>query len=161
MTEQIPLCELWPLIREVFDRGGSYLLSPGGVSMLPTIRPGEDRVRLIPPVFPLQVGQVALFRRENGSFVLHRVYRRKKRGDQYVYTMLGDNQLYPERGIRQEQVLALAEGRERAGRYRTFRSPALCVPARIRQFFFPLKSFCKRGARKLWRICRKTKPKNR
>ena len=58
-----------------------------GVSMTPFLHPG-DTVFLNLPDRPYQIGDVVLFTRPNGSYVLHRIV--KDNGSHYL--MLGDSQ---------------------------------------------------------------------
>lgn len=63
-----------------------------GFSMRPYLRDG-DTVYLDPLRQPVRKGDVVLFLRENGQYVLHRVLRCLPDGS---YLMLGDSQLTPE-----------------------------------------------------------------
>lgn len=58
-----------------------------GVSMTPFLHPG-DTVFLNLPDRPYRVGDVVLFTRPNGAYVLHRIVR----ADTSHYLMLGDSQ---------------------------------------------------------------------
>ena len=100
--EKIDLASLCPTIRAVVDAGGEFMLYPGGRSMLPTIRPGKDAVMLSAPI-DVQKGDIILYQRENGAFVLHRVIALEENG---CYTLRGDNQYFDEHGIRPEQIIA-------------------------------------------------------
>ena len=62
-----------------------------GNSMCPFLYPG-DIVYLNRPAAPRR-GDIVLFTRADGSFVLHRIYRVNRDG---TYLLLGDNQLLPE-----------------------------------------------------------------
>lgn len=62
-----------------------------GNSMRPFLHPG-DIVYLNRPATPRR-GDIVLFTRSDGSYVLHRIYRVKRDG---TYLLLGDNQLLPE-----------------------------------------------------------------
>ena len=75
-----------------------------GVSMRPFLRTG-DFVFLQLPGEKIRKGDIVLFRRANGQYVLHRVM--KIRGDRLW--MQGDSQLVKE-PIRREQVRARATG---------------------------------------------------
>ena len=45
---------------------------------------------------------MVFYRRDDGRYVMHRIYRAEKDG---TYTIIGDAQTYPERGIRAEQIV--------------------------------------------------------
>lgn len=74
-----------------------------GSSMTPFLAPGRDTVYLSAISEPLRRGDMVLYRRDNGRYVLHRILR--VNGDSY--TMVGDAQSVPEPGIRREQILAI------------------------------------------------------
>lgn len=63
-----------------------------GVSMRPFLR-NADFAYLAPLPDRVKKGDILLFRRANGQYVLHRVYKILKGGN---YLMLGDSQLTPE-----------------------------------------------------------------
>jgi phage repressor protein C with HTH and peptisase S24 domain len=53
---------------------GSFVLTATGSSMEPFLKGGRDRVTLVPPgARPVRRGDVVLFQRDCGAFVLHRV----------------------------------------------------------------------------------------
>ena len=112
-TETMELALLLPLIEEVLAHGGEFELHPRGQSMLPTIKEGRDRVMLSPAAPPYARGDLLLYRRKNGVFVLHRVVKVEKDG---TLTMRGDNQFALERGIKESQVIASVKRYFRAGR---------------------------------------------
>ena len=100
--KKITFEEVIPLVLEKLKYGGEVLFSPNGVSMLPTFKEGRDRLVLVAPPARLKKYDVALFKRENGQYVLHRVIRVGK-----CYTFIGDNQLEYEKNISHEQIIAL------------------------------------------------------
>lgn len=87
------------------------LLISGG-SMTPFLIGGRDTVFLSRAEGPLVPGDIALYRRDDGGYVLHRVYRVTAAG----YTMLGDAQQVSEPGIRPEQIIARVSAVRRKGR---------------------------------------------
>ena len=94
--------EMLPLILECLAAGQQVKFSPRGISMLPMILQGRDSVYLSSPPERLKMFDIPLYRREDGSFVLHRVV---KVGD--TYTCIGDNQFRAEKGITPESVIAV------------------------------------------------------
>ena len=113
----IPMGELYPLLAEQMDRGGSCLLPVTGFSMLPALRQGRDTAVLRRPGRPRR-GDVVLYRRENGQFLLHRVVRTGKGS----LLCCGDNQWRGET-VAPEQVLAVLSAVRRGGRVIGIRSP--------------------------------------
>ena len=83
---------LWALMLPQLSRGGTVQLTVSGNSMYPMLRSRQDTVVLRKDE-NLCKGDLIFFRREDGSFVLHRIYQIKKDG---TYLILGDNQLLPE-----------------------------------------------------------------
>ena len=72
-----------------------------GVSMRPFLRDG-DYAYLVSLPGKLKRGDIVLYRRKNGQYVLHRIYKVLKNGN---YLMLGDSQMEPE-PMREEQFRA-------------------------------------------------------
>ena len=108
------------VIEEVLGSGGEFRLHPRGSSMLPLIVQGRDHVVLARHADnTLCRNDIAFYRRDNGQFVLHRVMRREKDG---TYTMCGDHQTDPERGIRQDQVIGYVKELYRNDKKVSFRS---------------------------------------
>ena len=73
-----------------------------GVSMRPFLRNG-DVVYLDLPPKKLRKGDILLFTRPNGQYVLHRLHKKQKDG---TFLMLGDSQLVPE-PVHPEQIHAI------------------------------------------------------
>lgn len=111
--ESMSLTQLLPIIREVLAMGGEFVLHPGGISMLPTLKEGRDTVTLFPFTAPPRRGDILLYRRESGGFVLHRVVKVAKDGSLW---MRGDNQYAIEKGILPSQVIGIVKRYERAGK---------------------------------------------
>lgn len=132
--QNMPLEELWPLIEEVFALGGRFRLFPRGTSMLPLIRPNVDSV-LIEPPHQFARGDILLYRRKNGQFVLHRLIRITDDG----LTMCGDNQYYLEKGIPTEAVLARVCGIYFEEEYLPIDAPRLRFYAKRRAFSRPFR----------------------
>ena len=105
MHESFSLAELYPLIEEVIARGESFRLYPRGTSMEPMLYAGRDSV-LLGAAEPIEIGDILLYRRTGGAFVLHRLIDRR-RG---TLTMCGDHQCELEYGITEKQVLAKVVG---------------------------------------------------
>lgn len=83
-----------------------------GSSMTPFLVEGRDRVFLSRLTRPARRGDILLYRRRTGAYVLHRVYRAEGEG----YTMVGDAQTDLEPGIRPEQVIAIVTRAQRKGK---------------------------------------------
>lgn len=83
-----------------------------GNSMAPFLIHGRDTVFLSRIKAPLKRGDMVLYRRASGQYILHRVYS----AEDDTFTMVGDGQAGLEPGIRQEQTLALVSAVRRKGK---------------------------------------------
>ena len=92
---------LVPIIREVTRSGGEFNLFTRGTSMRPTICEGRHSVLLCECTTPVP-GDIVLYERSEGHFVLHRIVR--IRGS--VMTMCGDNQFVLENGVPVSSIVA-------------------------------------------------------
>ena len=97
----LPMSEMVEMINEVVSTDGEFRLYPRGTSMLPLIVEGKDSVILARPSL-LCVGDIVLYKRENGQYVLHRIVKMK--GDNLF--LCGDNQTDIEAGITTNDVIA-------------------------------------------------------
>lgn len=83
-----------------------------GDSMVPFLRP-QDTVYLDLPTAPPEKGDILLFTRASGQYVLHRVVKLEPQG---LLWLLGDNQLAPE-PVPADRVCAIASAACCGGRY--------------------------------------------
>ncbi len=111
--KNIKLEEIFPVIEEKLASGAEVTFGPKGTSMLPLLVQGRDSVTIVSPPKKLKKYDLPLYRRANGQFILHRVVRVEADG---TYTMCGDNQIIKERGIRDEDILAIVVRVNRKGR---------------------------------------------
>lgn len=110
-TVKVPMEELIKVIRLQLETAGRANLAVTGCSMLPMYRQERDTVILAPVTGKLKPGAVALYRRENGSYVLHRVIAVTPER----YRFCGDNQSQPET-VTHEQLEAVVVGHIRNGK---------------------------------------------
>ena len=96
--------EMLPLLSEVLESGGEFRFYPKGTSMLPLLRQGVDSVALVEPE-RLKKGDICLFRRADGAFVLHRLVGIQKDGR---LSFRGDNQAVTETDVDPSRVIAVA-----------------------------------------------------
>lgn len=101
--ESVPQMEiLMPLVKEALAAGQSIRFSPTGTSMLPMLRQGIDSVELSGIPGKLRKYDLPLYQRDDGKYVLHRIVEVSD-----CYTCMGDNQFRPEKGVRQDQLIAV------------------------------------------------------
>ena len=104
--------ELMPPLLQLLEETDSVPLIISGSSMNPFLVHGRDTVYLSKIHHPLNRGDMILYRRHSGQYVLHRIYR----AEPGSYTLVGDAQTALEHGIRREQVLALVTAVRRKGK---------------------------------------------
>ena len=83
-----------------------------GSSMSPFLVHGRDTVYLSRPDGQIKKGDVLLYRRNSGAYILHRVYKVENNS----FTMVGDAQTELEQGITAEQVIAIMTSALRKGK---------------------------------------------
>ncbi|CAK7059955.1 MAG: hypothetical protein DELT_01388 [Desulfovibrio sp.] len=93
-------------LAQELEHRGSVVSMIEGTSMLPLLRNGLDAVSIRRISGPPKRGEVVLYRRGNGVFVLHRVVGRNEAG----YILRGDNESGLETGVREEDILGVLEG---------------------------------------------------
>ncbi len=141
--QAITLNDMMPTIRQTLAQGNSVTFTPGGVSMLPMLRPDRDAVTLSPLPQQLKKYDLPLYRRDNGQYVLHRVVKVGQ-----TYTCLGDNQFYTEPGVRQDQMIGIVTEFVRGGK----RISVTDLRYRVYCRFWYHSRFLRRCWRKLKRI---------
>ncbi len=102
------LDQVLPLIEATLDTGAAFRFFQRGTSMLPMLKEGRDSVSIVSPKMRVpKVGEVILYRRKNGAFVLHRAVGRAKDGS---FICRGDNQTVLERGVLPESIIGVLNG---------------------------------------------------
>lgn len=104
MSESIHLSDYEELIREVLATGGEFRLYPHGTSMLPLLRQGIDSVALRRLDRQPQKFDILFYKRQDGSFILHRVKEVTNEG----IVLWGDNHTMLEYGITEENIIGYA-----------------------------------------------------
>ena len=100
------LNDLLPFIEAAFSMGKDFQIPITGTSMLPLLVQGRDFVKIVKCERKLEVGDVPLYRRDDGHFVLHRVVKIENDG---TYTMCGDNQIILEKGITDKHIIGIVK----------------------------------------------------
>lgn len=111
---KIKLIDLLPFIEDAFKAGKDFQIPITGTSMLPLLVQGRDFVKIVKCEKKIEVGDIPLYRRDDGHFVLHRVVKIENDG---TYTMCGDNQIILEKGITDKHIIGIVntlviDGRE-------------------------------------------------
>lgn len=100
-----------PLLALLEETDHVPLVISGG-SMSPFLVHGRDTVFLSKVRRPLKRGDMILYRRDSGTYILHRICR--IRGNSL--SLVGDAQTEIEEGVRPDQVLALVTAARRKGK---------------------------------------------
>ncbi len=87
MNDKKSLKELEPELRAAINAGKIAEFETHGISMIPLLHDGGDKVRLVKPVGALKVNDVALCVTDDGRYVLHRIIALENGG----YVLKGDN----------------------------------------------------------------------
>ncbi len=103
MNNKVSLAQLLPFIEEAFERNQKFKIEITGTSMNPLLFEKRDFVLIEKPCFPLSVGDIPLYRRSDGAFVLHRIVDTDPNG----YVMCGDNQFILEKGITDKNIIGV------------------------------------------------------
>ena len=149
-----PSSEFFKIMLEAFERApdARVAFTTSGTSMLPMLRDRKDVVYLRKLEGRAKKYDVVLYRRNSGEYVLHRVVRVEPNG---TYVLCGDNQVALERGVKQEQMLAVVEAFRRGGTLINCRRSILyCCYSRTWTKARPLRRACAatlRRARRLFR----------
>ena len=93
-----------PVLRELLAQGRSVSLTVTGESMSPFLRHGRDQVLLECVTAPPGRGDMVLFQRRGGQYIMHRILRRLPDGN---YALIGDGQQQVEKPIAPQQIFAV------------------------------------------------------
>lgn len=101
---------------ELLETADAVPLLISGNSMVPFMVHGRDTVFLSKVSRKLKKGDMILYRRDNGIYVLHRICKVQNVKQQPVYSLIGDAQTIVEPHISNEQILAIVTAVERKGK---------------------------------------------
>ena len=111
MIDTLSLKEMAPVIEEILSSGGKVKITASGKSMEPVIRNGTDTVVISKIQKSLSVGDIVLYKRNNGKLVLHRIVAIN--GNEI--TLRGDSQWTTET-VDKSRALGVLEAVERNGK---------------------------------------------
>ena len=110
--KEIYLTALTPMIDELIQSGTSVEIIGTGSSMVPMLIHRKSAVRLAAPG-TLRIGDIPLYRRRSGQFVIHRIVGIKDGS----YICCGDRQWNLEYGIGADQIIAVVTDFKRTERW--------------------------------------------
>ncbi|MBQ9742056.1 MAG: S24/S26 family peptidase [Ruminococcus sp.] len=120
---------------ELIAQGQTVSTIVTGDSMVPFLGSNRDTIYLSPLTCDPKKGDVVLFRRESGDFVLHRICRIRPEG----YFLTGDRQTIIEGPVPKERILACATSARRKGRLISRRSPVWIFYRTVWLWLLPLR----------------------
>lgn len=150
----LPMEELVKLLLLQLNNGGRAELVVTGISMYPLFHHRKDSVWLVPADGLRRKGDIILYRRENGQYILHRIIAVKDG----KYTCCGDNQAELE-PVEQHQVIAVVDQFTRKGKKYALDHWGYRLYCFIWVDLFPLRQAYIRLRRWLGKIRRKIKQK--
>lgn len=124
VKKSVDTAQLLETYRDLLKTVDSLPLLVSGNSMAPFLVHKRDTVYLKMIDRPLRIGDIVLYQRQNGDYILHRIC--KIEGN--TYCMIGDAQTVVESGIHHEQVFARVGWAIRKGKVQK--------PGRFWWFFF-------------------------
>ena len=130
--KRLPMEELYPILEEQLAGGGRCMLPVTGSSMLPALRQGRDAAVL--ERRSVGRGDVILYRRENGAFILHRIVGERSG----AWLCCGDNQWQSE-AVPKDRVLAAVSAVRRGGAEWSVDRPAWRLWSALWVGLFPLR----------------------
>ncbi|MBO5211339.1 MAG: S24/S26 family peptidase [Clostridia bacterium] len=108
--KHIPMAELYPVMAEKIASGGEVTFRVMGGSMQPMVYHHRDTVTIKRHSGKLKKYDLPFYRRDDGTFILHRVIKLQKDGN---YTCRGDNQWEKEYNVRDDQIIGIVTAFER------------------------------------------------
>ncbi len=104
--------EYLDVLKELVEEGKEVSFLVSGSSMSPFLIHQRDYVYFKKPDRKLKVGDIVFFQRENGRYIMHRIYKVRQQG----YDIVGDNQTEIERSVKREQIFAIITKVKRNGK---------------------------------------------
>lgn len=99
--------------RKLLETVDQLPLLISGNSMSPFLIHGRDTVYLTKVNRPLRRGDIVLYRRKNGAYILHRICT----VEEDTFSIIGDAQTEIEQGIAREQIFAMVCAADRKGKW--------------------------------------------
>jgi len=139
--QTVSIKDLAPVIEETVKSGSKAELTVTGHSMMPLLFDRISRVRLTESS-DFKRGDMVLYRRVNGDYVLHRIVRAD---ENECFSICGDNQFVLETGVRYNQIIAKVDAFARRDRWCDCSNLIYCIWWRFRLADRPLRRFLHRG----------------
>lgn len=108
--------EKLPILLKLLEEGQVIKIAPHGNSMFPFFLGDRDYLYISSRRQGLKRGDIALYRRVDGTYVVHRVHHVEHDENTVGYYMLGDHQIWIEGPLAENQIYGVVEYFERRGR---------------------------------------------
>ena len=136
---------------EELEKSGKLIYTTVGVSMMPLITQDRDISIISKPEGRLKKFDVAMYKRPNGQYVLHRVVKVLEDG----YVILGDNCISKEYNIKDSQILGVLTSLNRKGKEVDLNSFGYNLYVRARYAHYPVRVIIFRTKRFLRKLIKK------
>ena len=110
-----------PVLKELITEGHSVRLNVRGQSMMPFLFDARDSVIIETITGQLKKGDIVIFQRKNGAYIMHRIY--KADSDNKQYYLVGDAQKELEGPIDEQQIFGIVNKACRKGKWIDRKSP--------------------------------------
>lgn len=127
MNKEVSLENIFHIIEEQLDSGGNAVFTIHGTSMLPLLCDRKDSVRLVKPTTAPKKYDIIFYKRQDGSYILHRIVAVKKRS----FVCRGDNQVDNEYPVSPESVIAIVSEYNRKGKWKSVDSLSHIIYSRF------------------------------
>lgn len=111
-AKSIPNHELSPMIEELVAQGIDVEFRVTGRSMRPMLSNIRDTVVLTKPTRPIKRGDIAFYKRDNNTYILHRVIKVKSE----TFDAIGDHQTEIEYNVPIKNIICIVKGFTRNGK---------------------------------------------
>lgn len=101
------------MLREIVNEGKDVNLIISGSSMAPFLVHHRDTIIFGLPQRPLRRGDMVFYQRDDGHFVMHRIFKVHDN----LYDIVGDAQTEIEHDVRRDQIFAIVKKVQRKGRW--------------------------------------------
>jgi signal peptidase len=138
----ITMNSLSPIILEMLEEQVDITIKVTGTSMHPLLVNKRDSVILTKcDKYNLKKGDIPLYRRNNGKFVLHRIVKTHENS----YDLCGDNQYIIEKNVPKKNIIAVVKAFERNGKLYSCDNVWYKLYWRFRVFSIPFRSLLHRN----------------
>ena len=113
LTRTVDTYEYVSVLKELVEQEKEVSLLIAGNSMSPFLVHQRDTICFRKPDKELRRGDMVFYQRENGQYIMHRIYKVCPEG----YYMVGDAQVGIEGPLREEQIFAVVTKVKRKGKW--------------------------------------------